>query len=77
MNKKLPKLKVKGLGWDAAKETCDFDQAKFFPYQRDLVIVVEQNVVRSYDDLIKLASQDPYKDKEFLEVQFLPVIVGG
>ena len=74
---KLPKLKVKGLGWDVSKEICDFEQAKYFPFGHDVVIVVEGQVIRSYDDIIQLVAQDRYKDKEFLEVMFLPIIVGG
>ena len=76
-SKKLPKLKVEGLGWDVSKGICDFDQAKYFPFNRDLVIVVEGQAVRSYDDLLELVSKNHYEDREFLEVKFLPTIVGG
>ena len=76
--KKLPKLKVEGLGWDETKEMCDFDQARYFPYESlDLVIVVEGEVVRSYEEFAALAEQETHKDKEFLDVKFLPVIAGG
>ncbi len=76
--KKLPKLKVEGLGWDATKEMCDFDQARYFPYEsRDLVIVVEGEVVRSYEEIAALAEHEDYRDKVFLDVKFLPVIAGG
>ncbi len=74
---KLPKLKVKGLGWDVSKEICDFEQAKYFPFDHDVVIVVEGQVIRSYENLIQLLDQDRNKDKEFLQVMFLPIIVGG
>ena len=75
--KKFPQLKVNGLGWEVTKEICDFDQARFFPYERDLVIVVEGEVIRSYEDLVELASRAPHKHKELLEVVILPTIVGG
>ena len=74
---KLPKLKVDGLGWDASKEICEFEQAKYFPYGEGLVIVAEGEVVESYDDMLRLIEQDRHKDKELLEVAFLPIIVGG
>jgi len=74
---KLPKLKVEGLGWDVSKEVCDFEQAKYFPFGKGVVIVAEGQVIESYDDLVQLVDQDRYKDKEFLEVMFLPIIVGG
>ncbi len=75
--KKLPRLKVKGLGWDASKGICDFDQAKYFPFSRDLVIVVEGEAIRSYEDLLELVSKNHYEDRKFLEVVFLSTIVGG
>lgn len=74
---KLPKLKVKGLGWDISEEIRDFEQAKYLPFGHNVIIVVEGQVIESYEDLIQLAAQDRYKDKEFLEVMFLPIIVGG
>ena len=74
----LPKLKVDGLGWDVGRDSCEFDQARYFPFnQPDLVIVAEGQVIRSYEDLLQLAKVDEHKDKEFLEVSFLPIIVGG
>ena len=74
---KLPKLKVDGLGWDVSKEICDFEQAKYFPYTEELVIVAEGQVIQSYEDLVRLFDQGRFKDKELLEVSFLPIIVGG
>ena len=65
------------MGWEVSKRICDFDQAKFFPYARDLVIVVEGEVINSYEDLVELASQAPHRDKAILEVVILPTIVGG
>ncbi len=76
--KKLPKVMVEGLGWDVTKKMCDFEQARYFPYDsRDLTIVVEQQVIRSYEDLLKLVSHEDYKERDILNVKFLPVIVGG
>ena len=76
--KKTPKLKVEGLGWDETKEMCDFDQARYFPYESlDLVIVVEGEVVRSYEEFAALAEREDHRDKVFLDVKFLPVIAGG
>lgn len=74
---KLPKLKVNGLGWNVSKEICDFEQAKYFPFGQDVVIVVEGQVIRSYEELVQLVDQDRNKDKAFLQVMFLPIIVGG
>lgn len=73
---RLPKLKIKGLGWDTEKD-YDFEQAKHFPFDQGLIIAVEDKVIDSYEDIVQLANQDPNKDKELLEVMFLEIIVGG
>lgn len=76
--KNLPKLKVKeGLGWESTEEMRDFEQAKFFPFGSDLVVVIEGQIVGSYDELVKLVSEGKFDNKESLEVMFLPIIVGG
>jgi hypothetical protein len=74
---KKPKLKVNGLGWESSEELRDFEQAKYFPFCEDLIITAEGHVINSYEDLLRLVSEEPYKSKEQLEIVFLPVIVGG
>jgi hypothetical protein len=76
--KKYPRLKVESFGWGASVRVCEFDQAKYLPFtSHDLVIAVEGEVVRSFEDICKLAERDIHKDKKFLDVKILPVIVGG
>ena len=41
------------------------------------IIVAEGQVIKSYEELVQLATQDSYKDKEFLEVWLLAVEIGG
>jgi hypothetical protein len=72
-----PKLKVKGLGWDAGEDIRGFEEAIYFPFCSELTITVEGEVIGSYEDLVKLAEKECHRDKEFLEVIFLPLIVGG
>lgn len=72
-----PKLKISGLGWDSDGELLEFEQAKLFPYGGGALIAVEGNVLNSYEELEKLAEKEPYKYKQYLEVIFLPIIVGG
>ncbi len=74
---KLPKFKVKGLGWNMREEIRDLEQARHFPFRHGVIIMVEGEVVRSYDDIVQLLKQERYKDREFLEVMFLPVLGGG
>ena len=75
----LPKLKVQSLSNTGAEaDICEIEQAKNrFEYSYDTVILVEGQVVNSYEELVEFASQDQYKDKEFLEITLLPLIVGG
>ncbi len=76
---KSPKLKIQSLyGPGNEADICDIEQAKNrFDYGSDTIIVVEGQVVNSYDELVRLASNDKYKDQEFLEVVLMPFIAGG
>jgi hypothetical protein len=73
----LPKLKVSGLGWDEVGKLIDFQQACYFPFSQDLIITVDGQVVDSYEAMVHLAGAGTWLDKPYLEVVFLPVIVGG
>ncbi len=74
---KLPKLKVINPYWDVPEEIRDFEQGKYFPFCEHICIVVEGQVIWSYDDLNQLAAEDRHKDKEFLEVRFVEIVSGG
>ena len=75
---KLPKLKVKRT-WDPVEEIRDFEQAQYFLFSHgaDVIVEVEGQVVKSYGELLQLASQDRYKGREFLEVSLSPVVIAG
>ncbi len=77
MSGNKPRLKVSGLGWAFDGEILEFEQAKLFPYGGGALITVEGNVINSYDDVRIMIEKEPYKNKEYLEVVFLPIIVGG
>jgi hypothetical protein len=77
---KLPKLKIRN--WSdgyAGKEIRDFEQARYFlfNYGANIIVAVEGQVIKSYEELVWLAGQDCYKNKEFLEVELLTVVNGG
>ena len=75
---KLPKLKVKLPFGDTVQDVCELEQARYrFSYGQETLVVVEGQVVNSYEELVQLASRDEYKDKEFLEVQLLENLPGG
>ncbi len=74
----LPKLKVKTDAWGSSTEEIqEFEQAKDFPFGADWIIVAEGQQINSYEDLLRLVSQDRYQGKGYLEVAFFPMIVGG
>ena len=74
----FPKLKVTHwIDGQASREIFDFEQAPYFLFNYDHLVVVEGTLIRSYEELLELASQDPYKDREFLEVRLETIIGGG
>ncbi len=76
---KLPRLKVQSpFGSENEGDICDLEQAKNrFDYGPETVVLVDGQVVNSYEELVQIAAQERYKDKEFLEVVLLPLIAGG
>ena len=75
---KLPKLKVKRT-WNPVEETHDLEQARNLLFNRgtDMLVIVEGQMVNSYEELVQLAAQDAYKDKESLEVVMTPLWPAG
>ncbi|TET26006.1 MAG: hypothetical protein E3J67_02590 [Dehalococcoidia bacterium] len=74
----LPKLKMKPPSADPAEDIFELEEAKHrFTYSDEVMVVVEKRLVKSHEELIQLARRDEYKDKEFLEVELVPVIIGG
>lgn len=62
------------------EEIYDLRQAKdvLFRYNGILMyVLVEGQLIQSYEELVQLAAQDRYKDKEFLEVRQMPIMPGG
>ncbi len=77
---KLPKLKVTDCsGYGAPKqEIIDFEQARdLLDFDSTVQVIVEGQVLADYDELVQLAAQDRYKDKEFLKVEVMEMIGGG
>ena len=75
---KLPKLKLKRT-WNPVEETHDLEQSRHLLFNRgaDMLVIVEGQMVFSYDELLQLAAQDNYKDKESLEVIMTPLWPAG
>ena len=75
----MPKLKIKSLFGNIDDDICELEQAKqrFFSHPQDILFLVEGQVVSTYEELVKLASREDYKDREFLQVELLPSLIGG
>ena len=75
---RLPKLEITSP-FQYAQGTYDLEQAKdiLFRYGNRTTVVVEGQRIYSYEELVQLAAQDCYKDKEFLEVMVLPSLATG
>jgi len=78
---KSPKLKIKKHfgGSRLEEKICDFEQAQYLllNWWDSVIVAVEGQVIHSYEELVQLATQDCYKDKEFLEVGLYPQAGGG
>ena len=72
----LPKLRVQGLGCNELTGTYDFEKARDFPFGQ-CILVVEEQVIGSYEDLVRLAEQPEYEERDFLNVELLDIIAGG
>jgi hypothetical protein len=73
----LPKLKVKKEAWKPEFDIVEFEQARSFPFNEELIITAEGRQVGSYEDLLSLALDEEHKNKKYLDVMFLPMICGG
>ncbi len=66
---RLPKLRVKTFP-GAEEELCSFEQGKDLPFL-DVLIFIEGKRVSSYEELVQVADEDTYRDRESLEVMVL------
>jgi hypothetical protein len=73
----LPKLKFKLPPEYPPEEPMDMEEAKDRLDFKGGIITVEGQLVRSYNDLLKLANRPEHKNKKFLEVKLQLVIGGG
>ena len=75
---KLPKLRIK-RAWNPTEEVQEMAQARHLLFERgpDMVILVEGQHVRSYEDMVEMVKEAPYKDKDSLEVVITPLWPAG
>ena len=72
----MPKLLVKVFG-DPGEDICELEEARYLLVFADRIVVVDGQDVHSYEELVKVVSQDKYRDQEFVEVVQIPAIQGG
>ena len=76
---RLPKLRIKLSSQQVAQDTCSLEQSKYrFNWGHEpFLIVVEGQVIASYEELEELAKQERFKGREFLEVKLEDILIGG
>jgi hypothetical protein len=72
----MPKLLVKVFG-DPGEDIYELEEARHLFFFTDRIVVVDGQGVHSYEELVKVVSQEKYRDQEFIEVVQIPAIQGG
>ena len=72
----MPRLLIKTFG-DPGEDICELEEARYLLVFTDRIVVVNGQDVHSYEELVKVVSQEKYKDQEFIEVVQIPAVQGG
>ena len=72
----MPKLLVKFFG-DPGEEVCELEDARYLIDFTDRIVVVDEQEIRSYNELMKMVGQEKYRNREIIEVVQIPAIMGG
>ena len=72
----MPKLLIKVFG-DPGVDMCELEEAKYLIDFSSQIIVIDGRQIRSYDELAKIASQEKYRNLEFIEIVQVPAVTGG
>ena len=72
----MPKLLIKVFG-DPGEDICELEEAKYLLDFANQVIVIDEQQIRSYEELAKIASQEKYRNQEYIEVVQVPAVTGG
>ena len=74
---RLPKIKIKLPSGSPDEYICDLEQARdYLDFENGIFLVAGQGV-HSYDELVRIVSQDKFNNVEFIVVELLQPIVGG
>lgn len=71
------KLRIKS-SQNKTEQIIDIDQAREWDYyEPSSLVVVENQLVRSYQELLEIAAGDSAKGKDILDVNFMVTLTGG
>jgi len=73
----FPKLKIKLPGENQNEYIYELKDARKILNFSEGVFIVDGEWIHSYNELINIAKQDKFRDKEFIEVEWLQVFGGG
>jgi hypothetical protein len=71
---RLPKLKIK---LPSGEYIYELEEARQYLDFNVGVFMVEGQGMQSFNDIVRIASQDKYKDKEFIVIEWLQIVGGG
>jgi len=71
----LPKLKI--TRWNGEQVIQNIEDWKDFPFAIDDLVMVEGQEIYSYQDLLALVKQEPYRNQQYLDMRIMPFIAGG
>jgi hypothetical protein len=74
---RLPKVKIKLPSGDPSEYIFELEQVRQYLNFNEGVFMADGQGIQSFDELMYIASQDKYKDKEFIVVEWLLIIGGG
>jgi hypothetical protein len=74
---RFPSLRIKLPSGNPGEYVIELEQARDCLNFSEGVFLVEGQGVQSYDELVRIATQDKYKNKKILEVEWLQIISGG
>jgi hypothetical protein len=73
----LPKLKIKLPSGNPDEYVYDLEEARDVLNFSEGVFIVDGQWIHSYNEIVSLARQERFKDREFIEVEWLQVMGGG
>ena len=76
---KLPKFKIKLPFEHVADAICDLEQVRhrFNWGHEQFLIVVDNRVINSYEELVELVKQERFRDTKLFEIELQDIEVGG